>query len=254
MIEKGLSLGRALVLPALLVIAAETAARATNMNSYTLAPPSRILKAGIAAFADGTLLAATGQTLGSVLAGFAIGGLVGVSLGIILGLYRALDLTVELPVEAVRAVPSIALLPVWLIIYGLGYQMEIAVIAFSTLWPNMVMTRAAVQGVGPQLLEVSRVLGQTPTQRIWKIVLPAALPRIFVALRLSLGFALIIGVTVEIVGNPQGLGSGIMLAREAMDPGLMLAFLVWIGVIGITLSTLMSTAQTRLFGRVAEGE
>jgi len=247
-------IARALALPAALLVAAEAVARVTGMDSYTLAPPSRILAAGAAAVADGTMLQATGQTLVSVLVGFALGAMGGILLGIILGLQRPLDLVAELPVEAVRAVPSIALLPIWMIVYGLGYRMEIAVIAFSTIWPNMVLTRAAVRGVGPRLLEVSRVIGLTPIQRVWKIVLPAALPRIFVALRLSLGFSLIIGITVEIVANPQGLGSGIMLARDGMDPGLMLAMLVWIGLLGVALNALMNSAQQRLFGRVAEGE
>lgn len=244
-------MGRSLALPVGLLILAEIASAATGMESYTLAPPSRILTAGAEAFADGSLLAATWQTLSSVLAGFALGGVIGVSLGLLFGLQRSLDLVAELPVEVVRAMPSIALLPVWMVIYGLGYKMEIAVIGFSTIWPNMVMTRAAVRGVTPRLLEVSQVLGLSQAQRIWKIVLPATLPGIFVALRLTLGFSLIIGITVEIIGNPQGLGSAIMLAREAMNPGLMLALMVWIGFLGVALNALMSSAQSRLFGHVA---
>ncbi|MGY6251014.1 ABC transporter permease [Bosea thiooxidans] len=236
---------RALALPVALVIIAEVAG--SGIESYTLAPPSRIVMDGARALADGSLLTATGQTLVSVLTGFALGAVVGVFLGLIFGLQRPLDLLAELPVEVVRAMPSIALLPVWMVIYGLGYKMEIAVIGFTTIWPNMVMTRAAVRGVTPRLLEVSRVLGLSHAQQIWKIVLPATLPGIFVALRLTLGFSLIIGITVEIVGNPQGLGSAIMLAREGMNPGLMLALMIWIGVVGVALNAVMALAQRRLF-------
>jgi ABC-type nitrate/sulfonate/bicarbonate transport system permease component len=139
-----------------------------------------------------------------------------------------------------------------MVIYGLGYKMEIAVIAFTTIWPNMVMTRAVVRGVTPRLLEVSHLLGLSFAQQVWKIVLPATLPGIFVALRLTLGFSLIIGITIEIVGNPQGLGAAIMVAREGMNPGLMLALVIWIGLIGSLLSTVMSLAQSRLFGRVIQ--
>lgn len=242
---------RAFVLPVALVAIAEIAARVSGMESYTLAPPSRIAAALLQAGADGTLVSATLQTLASVITGFAIGAVVGVSLGLVLGLQRSLDLLTELPVEVVRAMPSIALLPVWMVIYGLGYKMEIAVIAFTTIWPNMVMTRAAVRGVTPRLLEVSRVLGLSHLQQIWKIVLPATLPGIFVALRLTLGFSLIIGITIEIIGNPQGLGSALMLAREGMDPGTMLALIVWIGLIGLALNAIMGTVQQRLFGHIA---
>lgn len=145
--------------------------------------------------------------------------------------------------------PSIALLPVWMIIYGLGFKMEIAVIAFTTILPNLIMARSAVQGITPRLNEVAMVLGLSRLQQIWKIVLPAALPGIFVALRVTLGFSLVVGVTIEIVGNPQGLGSAIMLAREAMNPALMLATLVWIGLLGLLLNIAMASVRKTFFGR-----
>ena len=82
-------------------------------------------------------------------------------------------------------------------------------------------------------------------------MIPAALPRIFVAFRLSAGIALIVAVTVEIAINPIGLGAGIMLAQQALRPDLMLAYLFWIGVIGYALNVLLIAAQRRLFGRAA---
>ncbi|MGC7969960.1 ABC transporter permease, partial [Salmonella enterica] len=81
-------------------------------------------------------------------------------------------------------------------------------------------------------LEVSKVIGLSPAQRLWKIVLPAAMPRIFVALRLAAGFALVVAVTVEIAANPQGLGYMLMIAQQTLRPELMLASLFWIGFIG----------------------
>jgi NitT/TauT family transport system permease protein len=245
---------RPFVLPVGALLIAEFAGWLSTTPSYSLAPPSRIAVAAMEAIGDGTLLKATFQTLTSVLTGFTLGALFGVTFGIIFGLNRHLDMTFELPVEAIRATPPIAVLPIWLIIYGLGYQMEISIIAFTTTWPNMVMTRAAVRNVPQGLIEVSKVLGFGAIQRAWKIILPAALPRIFVALRLTLAFSLIIAVTVEIVGNPQGLGSGIMQAREASNPGLMLAFLVWIGTVGVLLNVVMRSVETRLFGRLSVGD
>ncbi|WP_142781754.1 ABC transporter permease [Agrobacterium sp. T29] len=250
MFHRYASLMKGLALPIILLGIAEVWAIAVHTDSYTLAPPSRILVAGLRAFSDGSMMTATWQTLGSVLTGFALGGLIGVSLGLIFGLQRPMDQLAELPVEVFRAMPSIALLPVWMVIYGLGYKMEVAVITFSTIWPNMVMTRAAVRGVTPRLLEVSRVLGLSFGQQIWKVVLPAVFPGVFVALRLTLGFSLVIGITVEIVANPQGLGSAIMLAREAMDPGLMLAILVWTGVIGVSFNIAMNLLKKHVFQRL----
>lgn len=253
MAARAIRILRSLALPVGALLIAEIWARVTHMQSYTLAPPSQVFIAGARAIADGSMLKATWETMVSVILGFAIGGIVGILGGIFLGLLKKLDRLFELPVEFIRAMPSIALLPVWMIVYGLGFKMEIAVIAFTTVWPNLVMARSSVQGITPRLNEVAKILGLSRLQQIWKIVLPAALPGIFVALRVTLGFSLVVGVTIEIVGNPQGLGSAIMLAREAMNPALMLATLVWIGLLGLVLNLGMASVQKTLFSRFDTG-
>ena len=149
----------------------------------------------------------------------------------------------EVTVEAIRPIPSIALLPIALIALGFGYRMEIVIVAFACVWPILILSRAAVRSIEPRLMEVARALRLPPAQRVWKIIIPAALPRIFVAFRLSAGIALIVAVTVEIAINPLGLGAGIMLAQQALRPDLMLAYLVWIGIIGYALNILLTVAQ-----------
>jgi ABC-type nitrate/sulfonate/bicarbonate transport system permease component len=125
------------------------------------------------------------------------------------------------------------------------------IVAFACVWPMLILSRTAVRSIEPRLMEVARALRLAPAQRVWKIIIPAALPRIFVAFRLSAGIALIVAVTVEIAINPLGLGAGIMLAQQALRPDLMLAYLVWIGAIGYALNVLLIVAQRRLFGRAA---
>ena len=105
--------------------------------------------------------------------------------------------------------------------------------------------------VEPRLIEVSRALRLSPADRVYKIIIPAALPRIFVAFRLAAGIALIVAVTVEIAINPIGLGAAIMAAQQGLQPDLMLALLLWIGVIGYGLNAGLNLAQRRLFGRAA---
>jgi NitT/TauT family transport system permease protein len=203
------------------------------------------------ALADYSIPVATRDTLFSAFAGLAIGSTIGLALGIALGISRVFDRLMEVTVEAVRPIPSIALLPIALIALGFGYRMEIVIVAFACIWPMLILSRAAVRGIEPRLMEVSRALRLPPAQRVWKIIIPAALPRIFVAFRLSAGIALIVAVTVEIAINPLGLGAGIMIAQQALRPDLMLAYLVWIGAIGYALNVLLTVAQRRLFGRAA---
>lgn len=242
---------KALVLPLGVVLAFEVWARASHLQSDSLAAPSEIIMALIGAFADFSILTATRDTLFAAFAGLAIGSVVGLALGIAFGLSVTLNRLMEVTIEAIRPIPSIALLPIALIALGFGYRMEIVIVAFACVWPILILSRAAVGSIEPRLMEVSRALRLPAVQRVWKIIIPAALPRIFVAFRLAAGIALIVAVTVEIAINPIGLGAGIMLAQQALRADLMLAYLVWIGAIGYALNVLLLVAQRRLFGRAA---
>lgn len=241
---------RTLALPAVLLVLAEIGARAGG-PSDTIAPPSEVLVALFGALADGSLLAATRDTLASAFAGLAIGAAIGLSLGVLFGSVSALDRLTELSVELVRPIPSVAVIPIALVALGFGYRLEIAIVAFACLWPLLVLSRSAVAGVEPRLIEVARVLRLGPFARIFKIIAPAALPRIFVAFRLAAGISLVVAVTVEIAVNPMGLGAGIMTAGQALRPDAMLAYLLWIGIIGFGLNAALTFAQNRLFGQAA---
>ncbi len=241
---------RALALPAALLILAEIGARLAG-PSDTIAPPSAVASALVYALADGSLLIATRDTLASAFGGLAIGAAIGLALGILFGSVSALDRLTELSVELMRPIPSVAVIPIALVALGFGYRLEIAIVAFACLWTVLVLSRAAVAGVEPRLIEVAEVLKLGPFARVFKIIAPAALPRIFVALRLAAGISLVVAVTVEIAVNPMGLGNGVMTAGQALRPDVMLAYLLWIGIVGFGLNALLVFAQQRLFGEAA---
>jgi len=236
---------QALALPAALAALAEVGARMSG-PSDAVAPPSAVALALVEALGDGSLVAATRDTL--------IGASIGLILGLILGAAPTLDRLLEFPVEVLRPIPSVAVIPIALVALGFGYSLEIAIVSFACVWPLLILTRAAVRGVEPRLVEVARALKLTPLDRIVKIVAPAALPRIFVAFRLAAGVSLIVAVTVEIAVNPMGLGYGVMTAGQALRPDLMLAYVFWIGVVGFGLNALLVSAQQRFFGRAARSE
>jgi ABC-type nitrate/sulfonate/bicarbonate transport system permease component len=242
---------KALILPILFLIVLEIWARSVEIHSDALAPPSAVVLALISAFRDGTILAATRDTLASAFAGLMVGGTIGLALGIALGMIQPLDRLMEVTIESLRSIPSIALLPLALIALGFGYRMEIVIVAFACVWPILILSRAAVRSIEPRLIEVSRALRMSPGDHVRKIIIPAALPRIFLAFRLAAGIALIVAVTVEIAINPIGLGAGIMIAQQALRPDLMLAYLLWIGLIGYALNAGLLAAQQHLFGPAA---
>ncbi len=242
---------KAFMLPVAALVVFEIWVRAIHLQSDSLAPPSAIARALGEAVADGSVLTATRDTLISAFAGLLIGGAVGLAFGIALGIFQIFDRLMEVTIEAIRPIPSIALLPIALIALGFGYRMEIVIVAFACVWPVLILSRAAVGGIEPRLIEVSRALRLSPADRVRKIIIPAALPRIFLAFRLAAGIALIVAVTVEIAINPIGLGAAIMTAQQALRPDLMLAYLLWIGIVGYLLNIGLVVAQRHMFGRAA---
>ncbi len=214
--------------------------------SDSLAPPSRVLRAGAVALADGTLIGETADTLIVVLLGLLIGAGAGLLAGIALGLIPFAARLCRAPVEALRSVPPVALIPLALLIFGFGPAMGASVVVFATFWPTLILSQSAVGGVDRTLRDVSRALQLGPVARVTKVILPAALPRLVVALRLAVGVALVIVVTVEIAANPQGLGYGMSVAQQSLAPDLMLATLVWVGLLGWGLNRLLVLLERRL--------
>ena len=243
---------RPFVFPALLLSALELWARTVGAQSDAIAPPSHALRALGGALTDGSLLGATGFTLGSAALGLLIGGSLGVALGTLLGLSKRAARLSFVSVEALRPVPSVALIPLAMLVFGFGLRMEVSVVAFACLWPVGLLTQAAVQQVEPRLLEVASALQMSAWQRFTWIVGPAIVPRLFVALRLGVAIALVVAVTVEIAANPNGMGYAMMIAQQSLDPALMLAWLFWIGVVGSVVNAGAEWLQRKVAQRMGE--
>lgn len=244
---------RGWAVPVALIVLAEIAMRVSGIQSETLARPTEVLRAAWEALSDGSIIEATGQTLGAGMAGLLIGGGLGLAVGIWFGLSRLAARLGALSIELLKPIPSVALIPLSMMLFGFGFRMEITVVAFTCFFPVLILSQSAISHVEPRLLEVSKVLGLSNLQRVWKIVLPAALPRIFVAFRLAIGIALVVSVTVEIAANPYGLGYGMMIAQQSLRPDLMFAFLLWIGLLGWILNFILRELQYRLFNPFALG-
>lgn len=250
-----LRLAQALAFPIALLGALEWFARTVGKNSDAIAPPSTAVAAfwrALLSTGEGSILQATAFTLGSAAAGLLIGALGGISLGLAMGLSRRAAQTGFLTVEVLRPIPSVALIPLSMLIFGFGWSMEIAVVAFACLWPLLILTQAAVQQVEPQLLEVSRALSLSPWSRIFKVILPAIVPRLFVALRLGVAIALVVAVTVEIAANPSGMGYALIISQQSMAPDLMLAWLFWIGVVGYVINAAALALQRIIAVRMGD--
>jgi NitT/TauT family transport system permease protein len=194
--------------------------------------PSRFVVAGAKALADGTLLEQTAQTFAAAAQALLIAAVAGIVLGAILGLFRPLERAAQLTIEALRPIPSVALIPLSLLLFGFSRNMSAAVAVFACFWPILLVTISAVRSVDVRLIEVGRLLGYSFPQINAKFALPAAAPAILVSIRVAAGIAIVVTVTTEIVTNPRGLGFAMTMAAQSLQADLVWATLMWVGVIG----------------------
>jgi NitT/TauT family transport system permease protein len=240
-------IARGALLPIVLIVAWEFLARGGVLADGTFSRPSHVAAAIVRGWVDGSLARMTAETVFGAGVGWAIGSAFGIFAGVLIGLVPRVRDTVGLAVELLRPVPPVALIPVALLIFGLGPQLDDGVVAFAVFWPVLVMTAAGVQSVDARFLEVARSLRFDPARRVLLFVLPAAAPRIAVGLRVGAGIALVIAVTTEIIANPRGLGYGVTMASISLQPDAMFADLLWLGVVGVALNAIFEAIERRAF-------
>lgn len=235
------------LVPLALVLAWETGAYLPDFPVETMSRPSEIFTAFRFAVTDGSLLRATGDTLAATFLGLLVGTAIAVPFGFAVGASARFDRMTSLLVETLRPVPAVAIIPLALLVLGFGMAMEAAVVAFSAFWPVMILAQTGMREIDPRLIEVSDALGFGIGERFTKFMLPGAMRQLFTALKLGLGVALVVAVTVELAVNPRGLGYELISSQVALEPERVFAFLLWIAFVGWALSALVSLVEARLF-------
>jgi ABC-type nitrate/sulfonate/bicarbonate transport system permease component len=145
-----------------------------------------------------------------------------------------------------RAIPPVTLAPVFIVIFKIGTQMEIATIVFGTIWPILLNTMAGARSVDPIQVETARVFRLPWHERLTWLVLPASLPKIFAGLRLSMSLALILMVFSELVGSTDGIGYEMNNAANAFDLTTLWAGIVLLGILGYLLNTVLIVVENRV--------
>lgn len=230
---------RGLSIPLIALILWEISGRIGAIPLETFSRPSDIALSGAEIVLSGDLFVGTLQTLVAACAGILLATIVGVPLGIVIGTSSIGKLMIGPTLDALRSVPPVALIPLSLLIFGFGISMESIVVAFASIWSIIIATSAAVKAIEPRLAEVASALEIGAVDYIKKFVLPAAIARITVGLRVAIGISLVVAVTVEIVVNPRGLGYQLILAQQSLRPDVMYAILFWVGTIGWLINTLL---------------
>ena len=217
--------------------------------------PSSIIVAADEQLVGNQLLPAIGHTVGIALLGRVFGSVVGIAPGCLLGVNRTAWTYGMATVDVVRSLPSIVLLPIALLLFGFSIEQELFLILWGTIWPVLVTTVEGVRATPRPLLEAGATLRLPRADSIRKIVLPSALPPIFVGLRLGLIHSFILAIAAEMLGNPSGMGYALVRAQEALQPGDMFVYLLAVGFLGILFNAMFLLASRILFrGHAARSE
>jgi sulfonate transport system permease protein len=170
----------------------------------------------------------------------------GLLFGVLIGLSSSIDKLFSPIFNAIRQVPPLAWIPLVILWFGIGEASKVVIIFKAAFFPILINTIYGIENTSKGFLEVSRLFGVGPLKTLYKVILPSALPSIFVGLRLGLGVSWMAMLAAELIASNSGIGFRIMEGRELSQPDVVIVGMIVIGLVGIALDSLLKLAQNRL--------
>jgi sulfonate transport system permease protein len=233
---------------------AEVAARLGWVSSTLLPPPSDVVRA-LLELGWRTVATHVAASTARVAVGFVIGAALAVAAGTLVGLSRTARLMLDPGLQALRAIPSLAWVPLLLLWLGIDEAPKIAMIAIGAFFPVYMGVVAGIRGVDGKLVEVARLMRLSPFALVRRVLLPAALPSVFTGLRNGLSLAWMFMVAAELIAATRGLGYLLTDGRETGRADLVLAAIVLLACLGKASDAAMAGIERRaLAWRDAFGE
>ena len=206
-------------------------------------PLTEILKAFVNAWFSERLLTDVLPSLTRLLLGYFIGCALGILIGVPLGMSPRLLSAVEPVMHFFRSIPPPAMIPFGMLVLGVGDAMKIILIAFICLWPVVLGTIDGIRGTDPLLVDTASIYKIRRGDVLWRVLLPAASPSIFAAMRISLALAIILMVISEMISSTNGVGFFIIQAQSNFAITQMWAGIVMLGLFGYLLNALFSVIE-----------
>lgn len=240
-------------LPVLLLLLWEWAADTGRINGNVIPPPSKLAQTFMQLVSSGKLAQGLLISFERVIVGFLIASVIGITVGFLMGLFAPVNKMLSSLVNILRPIPVIALIPIFIIILGIGEAANISIIIIGALWPILLNTLAGVLSVDRKLLEVAYVYGISRKKTIFRIILPSALYHILTGLRLGIGGAWVSVVAAEMIGATSGIGYMIMFAKSLAQASNMYVLVLVIGVIGFLIDRILLLFQNHISKRFSGG-
>jgi ABC-type nitrate/sulfonate/bicarbonate transport system permease component len=207
-----------------------------NADPLFMSYPSAIARAGVEMVRSGELQDAIVVSMVPFMIGLTISLITGIVIGLLIGQFEFLEYTLDPYINALLAIPRVALVPLIILWFGLEIQGKIVIIVSVAMFPVIVNTYAGVKDIRGSLLEIGRAYGATELQTFFKIVLPAALPFIMVGVRLAVGYGIIGMIVAEFFTAIRGLGGLIVFYSNNFATAKLFVPIIVVGVMGIGLT------------------
>jgi NitT/TauT family transport system permease protein len=217
-----------------------------QVNPLFFSYPSAVAIELVKMTIDGSLVRAFLESLGPFLLGFLIAILLGVPLGVLIGRFRSVEASLGVYITAGYAMPLVALVPLYIMWFGLGFAVKVAIITTMTFFPICINTWLGVKMVPRTLIEVGMSFVGSKGQILRKIVLPASVPYIMAGLRLGVGKAIIGMIVAEFFTAISGLGGVIINAANNFETAKMLAPIIVIMVFAVAVTALLTWLERKI--------
>jgi len=231
---------------AAILIAWEVLARQQIVMPFLLPAMSVVVARVFEDLVSGSLLYDTAVTLYRAFAAFAIAAVVGITLGLLIARIAAVRWFFDPLLSIGLPMPKLALLPIFMLWFGLFDMSKILMVAFSASFQIIIATWAATQSVEKELVWSARSLGASDRQTLWEVVLPAALPQILTGLQIALPICLIVALVTEMIMGGGGLGDTMLQSARYVDSPGVFAGIVEIGFVGFFCIKGMELLRRRL--------
>jgi len=208
--------------------------------------PVTVFEALVELGRSGELGQAVPASLARAGTGLAIGIAIGIVFGVLNGLSRGFEEVFDSSFQIVRQVPFIAMVPLFIIWFGIDESFKIVIITLACIFPVYINTYSGVRNVDPKLVETGRVFGLSRFQSVRQIILPAALPAVLVGVRYSMGVSLLALIVAEQVNTENGIGHIIFVATGALRIDIITGAILIYAVLGVLVDITMRFFERRL--------
>jgi len=231
---------------AVAVALGELLTRTEVISSRHFPPPTEMFAALGDEVVTADFWAAVGNTMQGWAIGLAVACAIAIPVGVVIGSSALLYRSLRAVIEFLRPIPSVALIPLAVLIWGSGLESKVFLAAFASTWPLLMQTLYGVQDVDPVATDTARSFGFSRPQRLLHVTLPSAVPYIATGVRISAAVALILAVTAELVIGAPGLGREINIARQSEAVDLMYALIAVTGLLGWGVNIVFTRIERRV--------